>query len=82
MKVGIVTGNVWASKKSESLTGHPLLLVSTDAGLWVADDLVGAGVGDAVLVSTGGAARLGNPEAPIDAAIVAILDQTEDTHVN
>lgn len=80
MKIGVVTGNVWATKKSECLTGHPLLLVSTDAGLWVADDLVGAGVGDRVLVATGSAARLCNREAPVDAAIVAILDQSVEAN--
>lgn len=74
MKIGTVANSVWATKKSEGLTGHPLLLVQTDEGSIVADDLVGAGVGDRVLVSFGSAARIDSPSAPVDAAIVGIID--------
>ena len=42
----------------------------------VAVDNVGAGLGEAVLVATGSAARIGIEQntAPIDAAIVGIID--------
>ena len=42
----------------------------------VAVDNVGAGIGEIVLVATGSAARIGcdQPNAPIDAAIVGIID--------
>ncbi|KLU62896.1 carbon dioxide concentrating mechanism protein CcmL [Peptococcaceae bacterium CEB3] len=42
----------------------------------VAVDTVGAGVGETVLVALGSAARkaLSRPEAPVDAAIVGIVD--------
>ncbi|KLU62772.1 carbon dioxide concentrating mechanism protein CcmL [Peptococcaceae bacterium CEB3] len=42
----------------------------------VAVDTVGAGVGETVLVALGSAARkaLSRPEAPVDAAIVGIID--------
>ena len=43
----------------------------------VAIDNVGAGIGEAVLVATGSAARIGcgMDSAPIDAAIVGIIDE-------
>ena len=42
----------------------------------VAVDNVGAGIGEMVLVATGSAARIGcnHESAPIDAAIVGIID--------
>ena len=42
----------------------------------VAVDNVGAGIGEMVLVATGSAARIGcdQPNAPIDAAIIGIID--------
>ena len=44
----------------------------------MAVDLVGDGVGDKVLLGFGSAARMENPHAPADAAIVGILDQLEE----
>ena len=43
----------------------------------VAADVVGAGVDDRVLVTTGGSARkmLGDENIPVDAAIVGIIDE-------
>lgn len=82
MKIGTVTGSVWATKKSPGLTGHPLLLVRTDGSTVVAADLVGAGVGDSVLVSFGSAARIDSPQTPADAAIVGIIDQLEEAYVD
>ena len=42
----------------------------------IAIDKIGAGIGDYVLVSQGSAARIGSgmPDAPVDAAIVGIID--------
>lgn len=82
MTVGIVTGNVWATKKCTGLNGQILLAVTAQDRTVIAVDLVGAGEGDTVLVSTGNAARLSSPNLPADAAIVAILDQQEVGHVN
>lgn len=75
MIVATVTGNFWATKKSEALHGQIFLEVRFEEKRIVAADLVGAGIGDAVLVTTGSSARAGNPELPCDAAIVAILDE-------
>ena len=80
MKIGTVTGSVWATKKCSGLTGCPLLLVRMETRSLVAADLVGAGVGDTVLLSFGAAARLEHPDAPADAAIVGIIDQLEESY--
>lgn len=82
MRIGTVTGAVWATRKAERLRGPALLIVTLNGGKLVAADLVGAGPGDRVLLTFGSAARQDFPEAPIDAAIVAILDGTEDTYVS
>ena len=78
MMLGIVVGNVWSTKKSEPLTGQPLLLVSPQSRSGppiVAVDCVGAGEGETVLVASGGAARVAaGQEIPVDAAVVGIVD--------
>ena len=75
MIVGTVTGNLWATKKCETLRGQIFLEVSFDGHRAVARDLVGAGKGDRVLVAMGSGARADAPQMPCDAAIVAILDE-------
>ena len=83
MRIGTVAGSVWATKKCPGLRGQPLLLVRMDGKLIVAADLVGAGVGERVLLSFGSAARLEVPDAPADAAIVGIVDpMEEERHVD
>ncbi len=42
---------------------------------FVAIDNIGAGIGETVLVATGSAARVGMEGAPVDAAIVGIVDE-------
>lgn len=74
MILGTVTGNLWATKKCDALHGQIFLVVTFGDHQAVAADLVGAGIGDRVLVTTGSGARAQNPEMPCDAAIVAILD--------
>ena len=74
MKTGIVTDSVWATRKAACLQGQTFLVVDLGDGQIVAADQVGAGVGDRVLVVTGSAAARYSMAAPIDAAIVAILD--------
>lgn len=80
MKEGVVTGAVWATKKAPGLTGQSLLRVQLDTGAMVAADLVGAGRGDRVLIALGAAARMDGPGLPVDAAIVAILDEQEEEY--
>ena len=79
MEIGTVEGAVWATRKSGELGGLALLVVRTESGRRVAADALGAGAG--VLLSFGSAARLCSGNAPVDAAVVAILDQTEVRYV-
>lgn len=83
MIIGMVTGNVWATRKEDALNGLKLMVVQrldTASGSkhesFVAVDCVGSGIGERVLVVTGSSARkaLSNHDAPVDAAIVGILD--------
>ena len=74
MKIGTVTGSVWSSRKASCLMGQTFLVVSTTSGDVVAADHVGAGKGDKVLLVTGTVASKFCMEAPVDAAVVAILD--------
>jgi ethanolamine utilization protein EutN len=86
-----VVGQVVSTVKEQALDGHTLLLLTDvgpsgggddgddvqdpgDSG-YVAVDLVGAGVGELVLVCAGGAARVAaGSEVPVDRAVVAIAD--------
>ena len=78
-----VIGHVWATKKEESLSGMKLMVVREDGkksgDSFVAADIVGAGIGEKVLVVSGSTARkaLGKDELPVDAAIVGIIDSLE-----
>lgn len=74
MKIGKVVGSVWATRKAGCLAGHTFLVVDTGREDLVAADQVGAGVGDRVLLATGTVASRYCMDAPIDAAVVAILD--------
>lgn len=86
MLVAKVVGKVWATKKHHKLNGQRFSLATVmDAGgditgrMVVAVDNIGAGVGDLVLICTGNVARstLDDVAAPIDAAIIAIIDTIE-----
>ena len=77
MKVGTVVGSVWATRKAECLQGATFLVVDTGREDLVAADQVGAGIGDRVLLATGTVASRYCMDAPIDAAVVAILDDEE-----
>lgn len=75
MKIGKVIGSVWATRKAGCLAGQTFLVVDTPEGQVVAADQVGAGTGDKVLLVTGTVASRFCMEAPVDAAVVAILDE-------
>ena len=74
MKIGKVTGAVWATRKAQCLQGQTFLVVCLEDEQIVAADQVGAGVGDNVLLATGTVASRFCMDAPVDAAVVAILD--------
>ena len=75
MKIGTVTGAVWATRKAPCLSGHTFLVIYTGTEELDAADQVGAGPGDRVLLVTGTVASRFCMEAPIDAAVVAIVDK-------
>ncbi len=86
--IGKVTGSIVSTRKNENLVGHKLLIIEPvgcmrakdEAKSFVAIDNVGAGVGEIVLVAKGSAARIGCgcENAPVDAAIVGIVDDGSD----
>ena len=80
MKIGTVTGAVWATRKAGCLGGQTFLVVKSGEEELVAADQVGAGTGDRVLLVTGTVASRFCMESTVDAAVVAILDQ-EERHV-
>ena len=95
MQLARVRGNVVASIKAGGLEAHKLLLLEPVAAasplgadvagaaaasaVYAAIDLVGAGVGEVVLVALGSAARVAGDgrSAPTDAAVIAIVDSVQ-----
>ncbi len=86
MIIGKVVGSLFSTRKSEKLVGNKFMIVEPvetmrDTGSrLVAIDIIGAGIGEYVLVAQGSAARIGcdMSDAPIDAAIVGIIDEGQD----
>ena len=87
MLIGEVIGNIWATRKDESLGGLKLMVIRRlDSGMkpcadtdFVAADIIGAGIGERVLVVQGSTARIAmsSNNIPVDAVIVAIIDSLE-----
>ena len=86
MIIGKVGGTVICTRKNNDLVGSKFLIVdpmekmkTENSNRLVAVDNVGAGIGDIVLVTTGSSARLGcgDPDSPIDACIVGIVDDPQ-----
>ena len=78
-----VIGHVWATKKEENLEGLKLMVVREEEtakkSILVAADVVGAGIGERVLLVSGSTARkvFGRDNVPADLAIVGIIDNLE-----
>ncbi|GAA0121990.1 MULTISPECIES: EutN/CcmL family microcompartment protein [Clostridium] len=77
--------NIWATRKAESLSGLKFMLAEEVGGVnegrrFIVVDIIGAGIGDKVIVSTGSSARrmLGNDDIPVDAVVIGIIDQDCD----
>ena len=82
MIIGKVVGSLFSTRKSEKLVGNKFMIVepvesmrNTGSRL-VAIDIIGAGIGEYVLVAQGSAARIGCDMA--DAPIVGIIDEGQD----
>lgn len=89
MFVAKVTGSMVSTQKVQSMVGWKLLVVEpyrlepgqreslvTTGRTFIAVDMLGAGVGDYVLITQGSSARL-TPETknlPIDTVVVGIVD--------
>jgi microcompartment protein CcmK/EutM len=78
-----ILGTVVATRKDDRLVSSKLLVArpmdphgKPDGAYLVAVDTVDAGVGETVLIVSGGSARMaaGLRECPVDAAIVGIID--------
>lgn len=78
MIIGKVIGSIVATRKNRNLVGQKLMIVQPKGSeeTIVAIDDVGAGIGEIVIVACGSAARIGcgHENAPVDAAIVGIVD--------
>lgn len=86
MYLAKVIGTVVSTSKDAHLVGSKLLMVQrmtermeTSGATEIAVDSVGAGAGEIVIVSKGSSARyiMGEKNAPVDAAIVGIVDNVE-----
>lgn len=93
MILGRVVGEVWATRRHPALTGYKLLIIQPhlwydpphDILHLCAVDPVGAGVGEDVLVCIGDPGRRilsgqqggGAPPLPVDATVMAIVDNVE-----
>ena len=87
MIIARVVGNVIATQKHSSHEGKKILLIQPldlEDNPWgdvvVALDAVDAGVGDRVLAVQEGFSAMtsvGEPESPIDAAVVGVIDMVE-----
>lgn len=82
MLIAKVVGNIWATRKMESLNGLKLMKVellspNKKGEKMVVVDVLSAGIGDRVIIALGSSARrmVGNDEVPVDAAIVGIVDE-------
>lgn len=82
MLAGKVVGSVVSTRKCDNLIGNKFMVVELVPAMrnqqsqLIAIDKIGAGIGDYVLVAGGSAARVGcgMESAPVDAAIVGIID--------
>jgi ethanolamine utilization protein EutN len=77
-----VTGSVWATRRIDSIPPGAFLEVLTDDGArLVAFDVLGSGVGERVLVTTGSVASgwFGTAHPPVDALIIGSLDSEHET---
>ena len=74
--------NIWATRKADALNGCKLMLAEIIGGTRAGErlvvvDMIGAGIGDRVLVTTGSSARrmMENDESPVDATVTGIIDE-------
>lgn len=75
--------NIWATRKAESLNGLKFMLAEVIGGgpregeRMIVVDIISAGIGDRVIVTTGSSARrmVGDDTIPVDAVVIGIIDE-------
>ncbi len=75
--------NIWATRKAESLNGLKFMLAEVIGGgpqqgqRLIVVDIISAGIGDRVIVTTGSSARrmVGDDTIPVDAVVIGIIDE-------
>ncbi|GAB4313519.1 MAG: EutN/CcmL family microcompartment protein [Candidatus Zixiibacteriota bacterium] len=86
MFIGTVIGQLWSTKKVKNLESIRFLIVRPEnldkppnTSVVVVADVLGAGVGERVMVAYGRAARLavGDENISIEAAVVGIIDNID-----
>lgn len=80
MVIGRVVSTVVSSRKYDSLQGLKLLMVepcySEKKDYFIAADVIGAGIGELVLITQGEMTKYAlDRNAPVDAIVVGILDK-------
>ena len=81
MIIAKIIDNVWATRKADELNGLKFMLAEEINGTvtgkrLVAVDVIGAGIGDRVIISTGSSAReMIGRSVPVDAVVVGIIDE-------
>ena len=85
MTIAKVIGSVVSTNKNDKLIGCKFMIVEPyykpgKENRFIAVDNVNAGIGEVVLIATGSSARIGCgwDGAPIDAAIVGIIDSCSE----
>ena len=75
---GVVTGNVWSTRRIEGLPSGAFLEVETEDSktTLIAFDVLGTGIGERVLVVQGlvAAAWFPGPPPPVDALVIGSID--------
>lgn len=84
MQIGQVIDSIWCTRKEDELRGLKFLKVkllnrekeTDNPEIVVATDLIGAGIGELVLITNGSGARRteGLNNAPVDCIIIGIID--------
>ena len=78
MITGTVVGNVWSTRRLAEIPNGAFLEIALDntSATIVAFDVLGTGIGERVLVSTGSVAAtwFGGQTPPIDALIIGYID--------
>jgi microcompartment protein CcmK/EutM len=86
MNIGRIVGTVVATRKDENLVGSKLMVtqpldltLKPKGEAIISVDTVGAGVGELVIYIRGSVGRFatGKTNAPIDSAIVGIIDELD-----